>query len=43
MVVSLHFSTAGGMGPAATIVYKRIADMLSQKYDQPYSIGSGAD
>jgi len=31
----LVFSTAGGMGP--TVVYKRIASMLAQKYDQAYS------
>ena len=33
----LVFSTAGGMGPTASVVYKRIASMLSQKYDQAYS------
>ena len=33
----LVFSTAGGMGPTASVVYKRIASMLAQKYDQAYS------
>ena len=33
----LVFSTAGGMGPSASVVYKRIASMLAQKYDQAYS------
>ena len=33
----LVFSTAGGMGPTASVVYKRIASMLAQKYNQAYS------
>ena len=33
----LVFSAAGGMGPTASVVYKRITSMLSQKYDQAYS------
>ena len=33
----LVFSTAGGMGPTASVVYKRIASMLTQKCDQSYS------
>ena len=33
----LVFSTAGGMGPTASVVYKRIASMLAQKCDQSYS------
>ena len=34
----LHFffSASGGMGPTATIVYKRLASLLYEKYDQPY-------
>jgi hypothetical protein len=34
----LVFTTSGGMGPTATIVYKRIASMIAEKRDQPYSI-----
>ena len=33
----LVFSTSGGMGPTATTVYKRIASMMAQKQDKPYS------
>ena len=33
----LIFSTSGGMGPIATVVYKRIATLISEKRDQPYS------
>ena len=33
----LVFSTSGGMGTTATVVYKRIASMLSEKQDQSYS------
>ncbi len=32
----LVFSTSG-MGPTATTVYKRIASMMAQKLDKPYS------
>lgn len=34
----LVLSTAGGSGPAATTVLKRIANMLSIRYNQPYSV-----
>ena len=34
----LVFSTFGGMGSAATTVYKRIASLLSAKREQPYSL-----
>ena len=30
-------SLTGGMGPAATVCYKRLASMLAEKRDQPYS------
>ena len=33
----LVFSTSGSMGPTATIVYKRIASMISEKNNKPYS------
>ena len=33
----LVFSTAGGMGPAATVVFKRLASMISIRNNQPYS------
>ena len=33
----LVFTTSGGMGPAATIVYKRLAAMMADKHNQPYS------
>ena len=33
----LVFNTSGGMEPIATTVYKRIASMISEKYDHPYS------
>ena len=31
------FSTTGGMGTTAMVVYKRIASMISEKYERPYS------
>lgn len=34
----LIFSTSGGMGPTAKIVYKKIAAMIAEKRDQSYSI-----
>ncbi len=35
------FSTSGGMGPIANVVYKRIASMTAQKQNKTYSkIGS---
>ncbi len=33
----LVFSTSGGMGPIANVVYKRIASMTAQKQDKPNS------
>ena len=33
----LVFSTAGGMGPIATTVYKRIASLIAEKRQEPYS------
>jgi len=34
----LVFSTFGGMGGAATTVYKRLASLLSAKRDQSYGL-----
>ena len=31
------FSTLGGLSPTATIVYKRIASLIAEKNDRPYS------
>ena len=33
----LIFSASGGMGPLASTFYKRLADLLSEKWDIPYS------
>ena len=33
----LVFSTTGGMGTTATVVYKRLAAMISEKHEKPYS------
>ena len=33
----LVFSTSGGMGATATVVYKRIATLIASKYDKPYN------
>ena len=33
----LVFSTTGGMGPTATIVYKRLASMIAKKHNKTYS------
>ena len=33
----LVFSTSGGMGTTATVVYKRIASMIADKHNKPYS------
>ena len=33
----LVFSATGGMGPAATVTYKRIASLLAEKRAEPYS------
>ena len=32
----LVFSSSSGMGPTATVVYKRIATMISEKRGHPY-------
>ena len=32
---SLLFTTAGGLGPAATVVYKRLASGIAEKHDRP--------
>ena len=31
------FSTSGGMGPTANVIYKRISSMIAQKHDIAYS------
>ena len=33
----LVFSTSGGMGKAATVFYRRLADLLAEKHNTPYS------
>ena len=33
----LVFSTSGDMGPIATVVYRRIASLIAEKHQQPYS------
>ena len=33
----LVFSTTGGMGTTATVVYKQLASMISEKHEKPYS------
>ena len=33
----LVFSTTGGMGNTATVVYKRIASLIADKQSKPYS------
>ena len=33
----LVFSTTGGMGTTATVVHKRIASLIAEKYEKPYS------
>ena len=35
--VPLVFSTSGGMGPACSTTFKRLANLLGQKLDLPYS------
>ena len=37
----LVFSTSGGMGRAATVVYKRLASLLSSRREQRYSMVLG--
>ena len=34
----LVMSSTGGLGPATTSTYKRLATLLSAKWDQPYSL-----
>ena len=34
----LVFSCSGGMGPLATVVYKRISGLISEKSSKPYSM-----
>ena len=38
---SLVFTTSGGMGKAATILYKQLAGLVAQKRHQPYSTTIG--
>ena len=33
----LVFSTAGGMGTIATVVYKQLALMIAEKHEKPYN------
>ena len=33
----LVFSTSGGMGTTATVVYKRVASLIAEKHNKPYS------
>ena len=33
----LVLSTSGGWGPSAMVAFKRLAGLISEKYDQPYS------
>ncbi|KAL5474396.1 hypothetical protein EMCRGX_G026338 [Ephydatia muelleri] len=35
---TLVFSTSGGLGPAAKTFYKRLASLIAEKHDQPYSL-----
>ena len=37
----LVFSTAGGMGREATTTFKRLASMLTEKKNEPYSVVMG--
>ena len=37
----LVFSTTGSLGPAACSFYKRLASMLAEKWNQPYSSTMG--
>ena len=34
----LVFSTSGGLGPAAKAFYKRLASLIAEMHDQPYSL-----
>ena len=35
--IPLVLSTSGGWGPSATVAFKRLAGLISEKHDQPYS------
>ena len=37
----LMFSSLGGMGNAATVMYRRLANLLSDKWNSPYSLIMG--
>ena len=37
----LVFSSLGGMGKAATVMYRRLANLLSIKWNSPYSLIMG--
>ena len=37
----LVFSSLGGMGKAATMMYRRLANLLSDKWNSPYSLIMG--
>ena len=37
----LVFSLTGGMAKETTIFYKRLASLLSEKWDQPYCVTMG--
>ncbi len=39
--LSLVFSSSGGMGKAATVTYQRLASLLSDKWNSPYSVIMG--
>ena len=34
---ALMFSTSGGMGPIATVVYRRLASIIAERRDEPFS------
>ena len=36
--IPLVFSSLGGMGKAATVMYRRLANLLSDKLNSPYSL-----
>ena len=38
---TLVFSSSGGMGKAATVTYKRLASLLSDKWNSPYPVVMG--
>ena len=37
----LVFSSLGGMGKAATVIYRHLANCLSDKWNSPYSLIMG--